>query len=137
VEAWRQHDYEEARQALARLADELLQRAQAEVGFDLWTELPQGFASGTPFTFAGLVPEFAATELWTLGWASSYETLPAAADVCDRALRLCRPVSGQRVLLTTVVYDRPELASGCVHRLKAEGALWVGMLALASEALHG
>ena len=136
VNAWQHYGYDEARQACARLALELAKRAQAQLEFDLWAELPHGFESGEPLSFAALFPEPVCADLWERAWASSYDTLPAQADVWDHALRLRVPVAGKRVLLSTPVFDRPELASGCVHLLKAHGATWVGLLALASDTPH-
>lgn len=136
VEAWRVHAYPEAQEALAKLSREFLERVHAEFHFDLQAELPHGFESGTPASFAELAGEPASPELWHLGWASSYEKLPVLADVSERALALAAPVRGRSVLLTTPVFDRPELASGCVHLLRAQGAEWVGLLALASD-VHG
>ncbi len=133
VEAWRCHAYVDARSALAKLAGEFVQRAHAELAVDLWAELPLGFASGEPLTVTGLVSEPEATDLWSLGWASSYEKMPPQSDVWDHALRLTRPVAGKRVLLTTPVFNRPDVASGCVHLLRGNGAAWVGLFALASD----
>lgn len=133
VNAWQHHGYDEARQACARLAHELANRARAQLEFDLWAELPHGFESGEPLSFVELVPEHGSADLWERSWASSYDTLPTQADVWEHALRLRVQVTGKRVLLSTPVFDRPELASGCVHLLKADGAAWVGLLALASD----
>lgn len=137
VEAWRGHDYPDAKEALARLAREVVRRAHEEYAVDLWSELPVGFDSGTPLTVASLVTEPASSELWNLRWASSCENLPAQSNVWDHALQLTVPVQGRRVLLTTPVFDRPEVASGCVHLLRAQGAAWVGLIALATDVGFG
>ena len=136
LEAWRCHAYGEARTALSRLAHEFVQRAYDELAVDLWTELPQGFDSGAPFTVAGLVGEPNATDLWTLGWASSYDKLPAHSEVWDHALRLTAKVEGKRVLLTTPMLQGTEIASGCVHLLRSQGAAWVGLFAFATDLHH-
>lgn len=133
IEAWRVHAYSDAREALARLAHEFLERAHSEFHFDLQGDLPRGFESGRMLSFADLLEDSPLTELWRLDWASSYEQWPAQAEVADRALSVAVPVRDRRVLLTTPLYDRAEVASSCVHLLRAQGAEWVGLLALATD----
>lgn len=135
IEAWRMYDYAESREALSRLACRLLNQAVAHPGFDMRIELPWGYESGTPVTLAELldleVPD--PEEFWGRQMASTYNTLPAHPELADRALRVRAHVTGRRVLLTTLVHDRPELASACSHLLRSHGATWVGLLALADD----
>jgi hypothetical protein len=134
IDAYRHFEDEESGKALKRLAGGLLDRASAELGFDILAELPSGFESGKVHSFAELAAESESnhSNLWLRHLASAYTALPADAEVSDLALGLSRPVTGKRVLLTTLIYDRPELTSACVHLLRAHGASWVGLLALAS-----
>jgi len=135
VEAWRTYGDADAQSALSRLALELLQRAETELEFDFRTELPLGFESGKHFTFAELVGDRPGDRggFWERCLASSYKETPALPEVAEACLGCYGPVAQQRVLLTTLVYDAPDLASTCVHLLKSRGALWVGLLALAAD----
>jgi hypothetical protein len=139
VEAWRIYGDADAQSALSQLAHGLLQRAESELGFNFRTELPSGFESGTRFTFAELTGDRPGNrvDFWDRRWASSYKVTPALPEVAESCLACQGPVGQQRVLLTTLVYDAPELASTCVHLLKSNGAAWVGLLALAADVRRG
>lgn len=139
VQAFCEYGDAESRTALSRLAGELLTRARAELNFDIRAELPHGFQSGRPLTFASLVADQAGKgpEFWGRHLASAYDSIPMVPELAEQALSLLEPVTGKRVLLTTLVLDRPDLASTCVHLLKSQGAEWVGLLSLARDGCRG